>query len=197
MLQGNLDVLHICHMWLIQEGFDYAVSQLKDAGLHSAQRLELARKYAIDAWWDDAIRDLLQVSLKVLVREHIQFIGIPTLVVIACGKESLADNRRKVSVALPYPKSPHVLDNAPFCSSPAKCRDVWFTVWIREICRLVHSSLTYVPLSNVSAHFRNLAFAGMHPECKNFVIDFISSTVIGLSLEELMIVDVIREIRAL
>ncbi len=24
-LQGNLDILHISHMWLMQEGVDYAV----------------------------------------------------------------------------------------------------------------------------------------------------------------------------
>lgn len=190
-LKGNLDVLHISHMWLIKEGVDYAVEQLHQRNLPAAQRLQLARTYGIDHWLDAAIRDLLLIPLKITIRDHMPQIGIETLGALACAKEAITDNQRKVSVSLIYPKS---FDDAPYCSTPEKCKETWFVVWIREICRLVHSHIKYVPLADVMDHFRTLPFGGMHTHCKNFVIDSLCTSNAGLALEEQLIQDAIREI---
>lgn len=110
-LQGNLDVLHMSHMWLIKEGVDYAVEQLEKIHLPASRRLELARRYGIGKWLDPAIRDLLLMPLKVIIREHMEDIGSETFGALACAKEGIADNRRKVSVSLIYPKS---FDDGPY-----------------------------------------------------------------------------------
>lgn len=191
-LQGNLDILHISHMWLIKEGVDYAVGQLESVNLPAARRLELARRYGITSWLDLAIRDLLLMPLTTIVRTHIPSIGFETFCALACAKESIEENRRKVSVCLPYPKS---FDEGPYCADPARCKEIWFTVWIREICRLIHRNrIRYIPLCDVQEHFRAHAFVGMHPGCKELVINSLLTTNAGIPLEEEIIQEAVREI---
>lgn len=191
-LQGNLDILHISHMWLMQEGVDYAVGQLEMVNLHAARRLELSRRYDIAHWLDQAIRDLLLMPLTVISTDNIPLagLGVPTFCAIACAKEVIEENRRKVSVCLPYPKD---MGTAPYCSDADQCKNVWFTVWVREVCRLVHRNrIRYMPLCDLPDYFRSLPINGMHPRCKEHVINLLPTINAGIPREEELIQEAVR-----
>lgn len=187
VLQGNLDILHISHMWLMKEGVDYAVGQLERVNLHAARCLELARRYGIAHWMDQTIHDLLLMPLMAIIINNIPLagLGVETFSAIACAKEAIEDNCHKVSVCLPYPKD---MDASPYCSDRNHCKAVWFTVWVHEICRLVHRNhVRYVPLCNLPDYFWSLPIIGMHADCKDFVLDLPTMANAGILLEEELI----------
>lgn len=82
-LQQLLDILHICHMWEIVPGIEFASRQLKEQfsnQLTPARSLSLARQYNLTGWIDGAVRQLISRPLSVrtflisfLLYSHILF----------------------------------------------------------------------------------------------------------------------------
>lgn len=65
-LQQLLDVLHVCHMWDIRPGIDFAADELRSKfELRPAHSLHLAERYRLVDWVNDAVRSLLDKPLQV------------------------------------------------------------------------------------------------------------------------------------
>ena len=190
-IKGYLDILHITHMWGISAGFKYAINSLNKYSMRSAYKIHLVCRYGIPEWIAVPVRVLLRLPLKDLTEDDYNHLGYDVFSKLALGKENIQAMRRKLAFFAPYPNT----DDAPHCSNPERCKKAWYRAWGLDLFRLIHHPSDHLSFCDVIFTLRNMKDSNMHPECRNFVIDWVEESCPGLQKEEHVIRQVVASIQ--
>jgi hypothetical protein len=90
-----IDILHMCKMWYIEDGFKFAKHWLEQCKIPATQRLKLATHsgYEIQDWVTPAVQELLRTPLSSLSFGDLDHINIRLYSIIAKAKEAIEKQR--------------------------------------------------------------------------------------------------------
>jgi len=125
-MEQLLNILHISHMWQMEQGVRFAALQLIKQSLHPVHHLWLAWQYGLQDWIERPIHMLLSTPLELYTKVNENNLDFPLYMIIATTKESIAKARKCLAHHPPFPTNS---DNTPFCLHHAISKKVWYEKW--------------------------------------------------------------------
>ena len=183
-------------MWQIHPGFDYAVSQLGGHTLRPSIQLFFAQKYNIVAWVPEAVRSLLLLPFREYTEQDICDLSFPGYMVIACAKEEILEQRRLLASIPPYPTNFNA-GHAPHCPYHSTCTRVWYDKWAKEIIPYIHHPGISFPLLSTISALADMDHHGMNSACKEYAIEWMTTSCPGLGKEEALIWKAVETIQTM
>ena len=101
MIEVLIDILHMCKMWYIEDGFKFAKHWLKQHKIPATERLQLATYYEIQDWVALAVQELLRTPLSSLSNGDLDHINICLYSIIAKAKEVIEKQRKLIAACPP------------------------------------------------------------------------------------------------
>jgi len=176
-----LNILHISHMWQMEQGVEFAASQLIKKSLHPVHRLWLAWQYGLQDWIEIPIRMLLGTPLELYTEVNENNLDFPLYMIITTMKESIATARKCLAHHPPFPTDS---DNTPFCLHHTVCKKVWYEKWFLVLGQSIHHPSEHFPIILIPERLEKMDHCGMNPECKKYVLEWIQMNFFSLIHKE-------------
>ncbi|KAF8219581.1 hypothetical protein L208DRAFT_1382971 [Tricholoma matsutake] len=77
-----VNILHMCHMWMVQDGIAFAVHQLEALLLQPSQMLQLAHQFSLAKWVAPSLHTLIEQPVTEITHEDADQLGTRVLLVI-------------------------------------------------------------------------------------------------------------------
>ena len=98
----------------------------------------------------------------------------------------LSPSSKCLGVRCPLTPSPFPADadNTPFCPQHATCKKVWIEKWFLTLGHHIHHPSKDFPLILIPEALKNIDHRGMNPECKQYILEWIDTTLLYLICKE-------------
>ena len=169
-MEQLLNILHILHMWKMEQCVNFAASELAKRSLHPVHRLKLAQQYSLQDWIEIPIRMLLNTPLERYTEENETNLDFSLYMIIATTKESISTARKRLAHHPPFPNDS---DNTPFCLQHAICKKVWYEKWFLVLGRSIHHPSEHFLMILIPETLEKMEHRGVNPECKKYVLEWI------------------------
>ena len=189
--QQLIDILHVCHMWEIRPGIEFASTALVNFDLRPAFCLYLARRYNLLNWVPIHIQTLLSSPLLQYIESITDNFDFELYTIIATAKECIEIERKRLGNFPPFPKN---FDDQPFCTQHGICKKVWSEKWFCVISRHIHHPVDPLPLSSVPKALLEQDHQGMNPECKRSIMNWLMDSCDQVQKEETIIQETIAAV---
>ena len=157
-------------MWQMEQGVNFAASELAKRSLHPVHRLKLAQQYSLRDWIEIPIRMLLNTPLERYTEENETNLDFSLYMIIATTKESIATARKRLAHHPPFPNDS---DNTPFCLQHTICKKVWYEKWFLVLGRSIHHPSEHFLMILIPETLEKMEHRGVNPECKKYVLEWI------------------------
>ncbi|KAJ7633056.1 hypothetical protein FB45DRAFT_1019219 [Roridomyces roridus] len=168
-----MNLLAISDMWQIDTGRDTAITELEKMALSPVERLELAVKYSVPHWVDEAVKDIFAAKVTSLKDEDIARLDCKVYSVLVKGAFMIETEIRRTAQVEPATER----DPDWRCMDHAKCCATWKRVWWEVIGRkLLHPD---IPISTDDIHWevKKIHHKDISPQCMKDMVTEIESIV--------------------
>ncbi|KAJ7171623.1 hypothetical protein C8R43DRAFT_944225 [Mycena crocata] len=140
-----MSVLKLADLWIIKAARTFAINILQTMGLPASRRLELAGKYKIVDWVDEAVRDILKEPLSNVTDADLCRMGWKTYSILAKAKELLWAGTCRTALVAPA----MVKDPDWECRNHASCQAIWPKLWFDKIGKRLLNPMVPFSLSQI------------------------------------------------
>ncbi|KAG6913414.1 hypothetical protein DXG01_007016 [Tephrocybe rancida] len=140
------NVLKVCHLWNVEHGQEYAISELNMMRLPAPRMLQLGGRFSVRQWIVGAMETLLTTPFLILTDVNFEEIGLKVLSILAKSREAMEKERRIIALTPPHSSD---MPAGYGCYNHSSCKKIWVDIWFKRISMDILHPHTPLPFAQV------------------------------------------------